>query len=309
MKKTIALLLVLIMVLSLFAACGEKTEAPADSQAQAVDADAEVNVPEDEPDGEDAEKDATEIAPPDAPVIITTGPAAQGQSTDTQQTPQTQTQEPQTQTQTPQTQEPQTQEPQAQAPQTPAPASQTTDPAQKAALGPGVEKSEYMAYFFGDSFMNANAMPDTVIAFARYDGIKLTVRNGSTDTRGSTGLYNIYSKFNFSGSTLTSPKDYTFNSLLTKPNHMDFFVFYAGRDRTITLPENAEQGFQGFKYIQNEYFKANPNGRILLVGPSGYEEGNDGALPERVLLTGKSLKEHNALIKQEVERYYSVAPA
>ena len=37
MKKLTALLLALIMVLSVFAACGEKTEAPADAQAQTGD--------------------------------------------------------------------------------------------------------------------------------------------------------------------------------------------------------------------------------------------------------------------------------
>ncbi|MBQ7624176.1 MAG: C40 family peptidase, partial [Clostridia bacterium] len=306
MKKSLALLLALFMILSVFAACGEKQQpAVTDGSDTAAAIDGQSTTPPestDEP--EDGEKEATEITPPDMPAIITTDPVPQGQSGNAQQqTPQTGT--PQTQTPQTQIQEPQTGTQQ----QTQTPSS--TQPAQTTTPAPVADKTEYTAYFFGDSFIVNNALADNIIAFARYDGIKLTIRNNDYDNNGTISTYNFYERFNYSGDTATGVKDnvYLLQSVLSKQNEYDFFLLLTGRDRTVSMTSNGNKTFSAYELAQKQYLAANPNGRIILLVPSGYEEGNDGKLAEKIGLKVSSLKEHNDLIKQYAARLASVSPA
>ena len=96
MKKTLSLLLALVMIVSVFAACGEKPETAENGAdtAQSVDAPAPVTDPDDEESDKEATETVTEtgevtIPPANTQTPADETPAPQGQAPS--QTPQTQT--------------------------------------------------------------------------------------------------------------------------------------------------------------------------------------------------------------------------
>ncbi|MBQ7624958.1 MAG: hypothetical protein IJS65_06770, partial [Clostridia bacterium] len=166
MKKTISLLLALIMIISLFAACGEKTPKPASdgaAQSQTGDPSASANASDAQPDDEEVDKEATETVSATGEVTI---PDASSPDTQTGSGAQT---APGAQTPSSQT------SPSAQTPSqtTPASALRGLIPASGKLENPKNWKEEHTVLFFGDGFISANMMGDTFIMLAEADGIKI----------------------------------------------------------------------------------------------------------------------------------------
>ncbi|MBQ7624831.1 MAG: hypothetical protein IJS65_06130, partial [Clostridia bacterium] len=259
MKKPAALLLALIMALSVFAACGEKTEAPADSQIQAGAPSAAANAPADEPDGDEKDKDTTEITAPDAPVIIAGAPSGADTEKPTE-----------------------SDAPQISPPQSPSRPAEDNAPAPQAQSSPAADKI-YRGFIFGDSFNTNNAMIDNVIAFASYDGITLKFRSRVTDTAGRSTSFNLYELCNLDGARATSVKNTTLSLLITdKETPLDFLVLNCGRDHTAVEPENAEKALSSLKVITDAYLSVNPSGKIVALVPAPYGDGNDYVLSSKL---------------------------
>ncbi|MBQ7624177.1 MAG: DUF11 domain-containing protein [Clostridia bacterium] len=294
MKKTLSLLLSLLLILS-FCACGEKAETQTPDDASAPSG---AQTAAAAPDEESDDKEATETVSETKDVVVNvqgnplapqTGEQTPGASS--QPTPQT----PQSTDTTPQQ-----------------PSSSGQSAASPSGSKPAVTpaKKEYTAFIWGDSFVTANDMANTVIAFARYDGISLKFRNKIYENIGSTSCYNYYELFNYKGTDLTGAKSSAFTTLLNYPGGFDFYVVLVGRDRTVSKdPSYAEKAVAGFEWAQNAYLSANPNGKIILLAPAAYKDGGANAIAQRIDLKAATRAEQCGDITAYAERLASKVPA
>ncbi|MBQ7624243.1 MAG: hypothetical protein IJS65_03085, partial [Clostridia bacterium] len=312
MKKMLALILAALMLLSLFAACGEKTPEPAGDPSASAPADEETTSPSGENDEEDTDKETTEITAPDAPVIITTDPAPAsdgGQQTSQPSGQQTEPQQPASQT--PATQTPQSETPSsASQPQqgTSTPASSTLKglvPASGKLENPKDWKEEHTVLFFGDGFITANQMGDMFKKFAEADGIKIndpsnfTVNTIATDT-----TYNVYNLFKFDGdqadSKLLAPSNnWIVNSLkeIERYNY-DIFICEVSRDRSLATASGRGRNLTAMEYYTKELNKIHPGFKTVHLAPAGFLPDNDGALVKRIGMTYTDFESHNAEIRK-----------
>ncbi len=167
----------------------------------------------------------------------------------------------------------------------------------------------YTALLWGDSFVTANGLADTVTAFARYDGINLLFRSLVYENLGTLYTYNFYELFNYSGTDVASYKNEKLKSYIQRETDaFDFIVFLSGRDRTLASASNGDKTFNAFNLVQSEYLGNNPDGKIVLLVPAAYQNGHDGALANRYGLPAATKYEHSVLIDAYAERLADTVP-
>ncbi|MBQ7625268.1 MAG: hypothetical protein IJS65_08330, partial [Clostridia bacterium] len=259
MRKTVSLLLALVMIISVFAACGEKTEAPVtpgDDSAASADA----TVPATATDDEEGDKEATETVTETGDVTL---------PPENTQTP---ADAPQT-TQTPQTQTPQSQT----APDTSTsapPAQQTTSGGSAATPLPPENRKYYSIYVWGDAVVNVHTPFDILYGMARAAGHDVDLNGGAYDNLGASTTYSLYELFTYTGSgadvKATGFKNAKFQKTVSSP--LDCLIILVSRDRSMMGIENETKLIEAFDMTQKAYYAANPNGRIILLAPMPYKD-------------------------------------
>ena len=256
MKKITALILAAIMLLSLLAACGEKTPAPATENgdtAQASQTGEETAAPAPASDeDEEKDKDATETVTETGEVVITNTEPAPGADAQTQ-TPQTQT----PQTQTPPAQTPQTQTQQPQTAQTSASGVPVSSLASKQDIylkKPFNKPSDVRVMVWGDSVINVHSIEDTLRQLALCDGFNLNMFYDSNNYSGSVTTYQFSSTFEWDGdettSNITGWKRNKLKGHITDANKgLDYLVINTGRDRPLTDSVYRAKTLKSLKYI------------------------------------------------------------
>ncbi|MBQ7624494.1 MAG: hypothetical protein IJS65_04385, partial [Clostridia bacterium] len=277
MKKTAALLLALIMLLSLFAACGEKAPGQAADGTASAPAGEDISAPADSDDEENTDKETTEITAPDAPVIIATDPSSP--SDGGQQTAQSsgqQTTQPSGQT-AQGGQSPSGAGAPSQTTQTPASSLRGLIPASGKLEDPKDWKEEHTVLFFGDGFISANQMGDMFIMLAEADGIKINCpANFTYNTIGSTNTFNLYSQFSFDGenadSKITGPKSTwmkcSFNEV--EKYNFDMFICQVSRDRSLASQSSRGRCLTSMEYFTREMNKIHPGFKTVHLAPAGF---------------------------------------
>ncbi|MBQ7623710.1 MAG: C40 family peptidase [Clostridia bacterium] len=305
MKKITALLLAAIMLLSLLAACGEKTPAPATENdgGQTAQTGEETTAPAPD-DDEEKDKDATETVSNTGEVVITnTEPSGGGTQTTAPQTGSQTSQTPGTQTQTPQTGSQQTQTPQTQT-QTQASKDPTVSSfASKTGLylkKPYSTPRDVRVMIWGDSAINVHSIEDTVRQMALCDGFNITFFSQISNIYGKSSAYQLYELFDWDGTEATS--QITGWKRMRIPGHLsnsndglDFLVINTGRDRVLTNPVTTARTLTCIKYIYSYMKEKCPQCKLVLYEPPAYE--GYGMLSKRIELPVKTLEEHNAMIK------------
>ncbi|MBQ7624648.1 MAG: DUF11 domain-containing protein [Clostridia bacterium] len=311
MKKLISLLLALIFILSAFSGCGEKTPEPAGDPSASAPASEDIPAPDGSNDEEDTDKEATEITPPDMPAIITTDPSASAgdsgqpasqQPSGQQTAPSGAQTDPGTQTPAQSGTGTGTQTPS----QTQTPSSSNTGKGLVPASGK-VEfttdwKEEYNIVFFGDGFTIAYNMGDIMKKFAEADGIKLNFSTAYYDNIGTDSTYNFYECFKWDTSDGTNKVASVSKDIFKKPledpanNKADIFMPLVSRDRGICIETGREKNIAATEYYTQKLTSVFPNARTVVLAPSGYKEGNDGALIKKIGLQYTGLSDHNKAI-------------
>ncbi|MBQ7624647.1 MAG: C40 family peptidase [Clostridia bacterium] len=299
MKKLIALILALILAAGALSACGEKAPVGGGDTAQTDDGAQEINAPAPAGDDEETDKEATETVsatgevslPPTAP---DTAPATQtNPGGDTQTKPGDNTQPPA----------------QTAAPSSEKPASSNGNRKGLVPASGKVEftkdfKEEYNILFFSDGFTIAYNMGDVMMKLAEADGIKLDFTTAYYDNIGTESTYNFYEAFSFKTEgenySVESVKNSVFSNPINDPSHYkyDFFIPLVSRDRGISQDANKARTVAGIEYYTKALSEAQPGVQTVLFAPSGYKEGNDGALIKKIGLKQTTLKEHNAAIHE-----------
>ena len=262
MRKTVSLLLALIMILSVFAACGEKTDVNdtgADA-AQASNVAADVAAPDDD----EGDKEATET-------VTETGEVA---------LPPANTQTPAAETQTPQGQVPSQTQQDAQAPSSSAPSggnaqsAPVSSGAQNTSPLPAENRDQYKIHVFGDAVIITHSPFEVLFGMARNSGHDIDLSGTTASNLGETTTYSIYDVCNFTGSGVdikaTGFKKSSFKNAIS--NKLDCLIILVSRDRAFMSAYNERRMLEAFRIIQSAYYAANPNGKIVLFAPMPYKD-------------------------------------
>ncbi|MBQ7624642.1 MAG: hypothetical protein IJS65_05150, partial [Clostridia bacterium] len=322
MKRTLALLLASVLTVWLFSACGAKTPAPrsgSENTARTDGGDTAADAPDAKTDDEERDKDATETVSATGDVVIvsqeplpqtTTGvqPSPDGQAEVAQESPRTETPA--------QTKPGNSQASSSDTSKGLVPASgkvtlpyglkKTSDhniniPILRPETAAGEIKEEYNLFFFGDGFLAAHNTGDVMVKLAEADGIRLNFPDHplNFDNIGTDLTYNFYDPFNWDGdgadSKITSISSAKAKSVVEDPanNKVDFFLYSISRDRGLCIESSRGRIITATEYFTKALSNAQPDVKTVLLAPSGYMEGNNGALINKIGLKQKTLKEHN----------------
>ncbi|MBQ7623857.1 MAG: hypothetical protein IJS65_01105, partial [Clostridia bacterium] len=209
MKEITALILAALMLLSLLAACGEKTPAPATENdgGQTAQTGEETTAPAPD-DDEEKDKDATETVSNTGDVVITTTEPSGSDAQTPAPGAQTGTQTPQDQTpQTPPAQTPQTQTQQPQTAQTSAngvPVSSLASKKDAYLKKPYTKPQDIRVMVWGDSVINVHSIEDTVRQLALCDGFNVNFYSDISNIYGQSSAYQLYGTFDWDGEETTS---------------------------------------------------------------------------------------------------------
>ena len=240
MKKILAALLSLMMILSVFAACGEKTSPAEDDNADTAQSPADAVSTPSSPDDEEADKDTTETVTETGEVTVT---APAGDTTPDSASPAPSSQA-QTGAQTPPSSSGKTDTPSpAQIePANPSGASSAQTPSKS------LDDGKYKVHVFGDSVVNVHSPFDVFFGMAEKAGHPMSMNHNTVPTFGKSVTYNLYELYNFNGNDISSEKSKTFFDAITSP--LDCLVILSSRDRSMMSNASPQKILTSFDDIQ-----------------------------------------------------------
>ncbi|MBQ7625096.1 MAG: DUF11 domain-containing protein [Clostridia bacterium] len=282
MKRLLAAIISLMIVLSVFAACGDKNTPAENNNADTAQSSGEaVNVPA-PTDDEDGDKEATETVAETGEVTV---PPSGGETTpDTLSSGDTAPSQQQGAVSI---------APEAQDP-APSSGSQSTAPASSAVKPTNADDGKYSIYLFGDAVLNVHSPFDIFYSMATLTGHDITSSHSTSNNLGSTSTYSLYELCNMTGTTVNSLKSKKFNEKIS--SKLDCLILLSSRDRAMMSNNNPDKILSAFDYIQKTYYKANPNGKIILFVPMPYMNTN-GEHAEKFEIKGITPEEHSKRIK------------
>ncbi|MBQ7625357.1 MAG: C40 family peptidase [Clostridia bacterium] len=316
MKKTLSFLLALFMLLSLFAACGEKPASPADAADNGETAEAPLNADDA---AEDEDKEAVEV--PDKPVAIDVGSLPSNESPAQpagQTSPQPAAEAPSSAA--PSSQTPDAQAPSAQTPEPQAPAAETKPSSQINRMesypsdnrgyiltgNPSLDK-EYKMLVWGDSVLTAHSPLDIFYSFCLTDGTEPDIYPYTYENLGSSSAYttlttfNLFEMFSFTDKSANAQATGPVNSfkyfygLLSQ--RQDCLIIATSRDRVIGNSDSAGRAVTAFNEIQKAFYAANPKGKIVLLVPMPYDKPSKELKEKFGFPTDTDNAKHNSMIK------------
>ncbi len=281
MKKLLAALLSLALLLSVFAACGEKTASPADNKdtetaQSSTDTANTPSLPDDEEGDKEATESVTETGEVQAP------PSGEASAPDTSAAPSQQT--PQSgQTATPRT-------------QTPAPSTggQSAAPAPSSVTPTSSGDGKFGIYIFGDAVLSTHSPVDIFYSMANLTGHDIQVTANTTNNLANTSTFSFYELYNMTGTTVDSVKSKKFYSSIS--SKLDCLLLLSSRDRAMMNSDAPDRILAAFDEMQKTYYAANPNGKIILLVPMPYMNTN-GEHGEKFQISGITPAEHSKRIK------------
>ncbi|MBQ7624240.1 MAG: C40 family peptidase, partial [Clostridia bacterium] len=163
------------------------------------------------------------------------------------------------------------------------------------------KKDVYSIHIWGDAMVSTNNPMDILYAMAEASGKKVRITANVYDNLGKTSTYQHYEFFNWNSSNteMTSVRSTAFVNSITSP--LDCLIMSTGRDASVGYPATKTRNLNAYEAIQDMYFEANPNGRILLSVPFPYE--NDSTLMAQKYVGRFTTAEQKIKIKEIAEEY------